>query len=146
MDIRELNVESRDSVIALWVQAGLTRPWNSPESDFDRACAGESSAVLGAFHAGILVATAMVGHDGHRGWVYYLAVEESRRRTGLGHSLMSAAQEWIRERGIPKIQLMVRDDNVSARDFYLRLGYEKSDVSVYGRRLDEQPQLDRTTD
>ena len=136
MDIRELGVEFRDSVIALWDQAGLTRPWNSPKDDFDRASKGDSSVVLGALDEGLLVATAMVGHDGHRGWVYYLAVAESRRRTGLGDLMMSAAEGWVRRNGIPKIQLMVREDNVNARDFYLHAGYEKSDVTVYGRRLD----------
>jgi ribosomal protein S18 acetylase RimI-like enzyme len=136
MDIQELGMESRDSVIALWEQAGLTRPWNSPEEDFDRALAGSSSALLGAIDEGSLIAVAMVGHDGHRGWVYYLAVAKSRRNTGLGREMMAAAEEWIRRRGIPKIQLMVREDNVNARDFYLHAGYEQSDVTVYGRRLD----------
>jgi ribosomal protein S18 acetylase RimI-like enzyme len=136
MNIQELGIESRDSVNALWNQAGLTRPWNSPEDDFDRACQGASSAVLGAFDEGRLVATVMVGHDGHRGWVYYLAVTESKRRTGLGVMMMNAAEEWVQRHGIPKIQLMVREDNVDARDFYLHAGYEKSDVTVYGRRLD----------
>lgn len=136
MDIEELGVEFRDSVIALWDEAGLTRPWNSPEEDFDRALQGDSSTILGALDEGVLVATAMVGHDGHRGWVYYLAVAESRRRTGLGKLMMSAAEGWVRRNGIPKIQLMVRDDNVNARDFYLHTGYERSGVTVYGRRLD----------
>jgi ribosomal protein S18 acetylase RimI-like enzyme len=136
MEIRELNVDSRDAVIALWTQAGLTRPWNAPEHDFDRACESPTSTVLGAFDGDDLISTAMVGHDGHRGWVYYLAVEEARRHSGIGRSMMSAAEEWVRRAGIPKIQLMVRDENVSTKDFYLHLGYEKSHVSVYGRRLD----------
>jgi GNAT superfamily N-acetyltransferase len=137
MDIKELGVEDRGSVIELWDQVGLTRPWNSPTDDFDRATRGDSSTVLGALDEGVLVATAMVGHDGHRGWVYYLAVAESRQRTGLGALMMHAAEEWVRRQGIPKIQLMVREDNTNARDFYLHTGYEESDVTVYGRRLDE---------
>jgi len=136
MDIQELGAEFRDSVVALWDEAGLTRPWNSPEDDFDRALQGDSSAVLGVLDDGVLVATVMVGHDGHRGWVYYLAVAESRRRMGFGKLMMSAAEGWVRRNGIPKIQLMVRDDNVNARDFYLHTGYERSGVTVYGRRLD----------
>jgi ribosomal protein S18 acetylase RimI-like enzyme len=123
-------------VIALWNQAGLTRPWNAPEADFDRALGGKSSVVLGAFDEGLIVATVMVGYDGHRGWVYYLAVADSRRRMGFGKLMMDAAEEWVGRHGIPKIQLMVREDNVNARDFYLHAGYEKSDVTVYGRRLD----------
>lgn len=136
MDIRELGTESRDSVIDLWGQAGLTRPWNSPADDFDRALEGKSSVVLGAFDEGSIVATVMVGHDGHRGWVYYLAVADSRRRMGFGTLMMEAAEEWVRRHGIPKIQLMVREDNVNAKDFYVHAGYERSDVTVYGRRLD----------
>jgi GNAT superfamily N-acetyltransferase len=136
MDILELGMEFRDAVIALWNEAGLTRPWNSPGDDFDRASTGDSSVILGAFDDGQLVATAMVGHDGHRGWVYYLAVAESKRRSGLGTLMMKAAEEWVRRKGIPKIQFMVREDNVDAREFYLHAGYERSDVSVYGRRLD----------
>jgi ribosomal protein S18 acetylase RimI-like enzyme len=136
MDIQELGAEFRDSVTTLWDEAGLTRPWNSPGDDFDRAVAGSSSVVLGAIDEGELVATAMVGHDGHRGWVYYLAVTTSRQRAGLGTFMMGAAEEWVSRQGIPKIQLMVRDANVSARAFYVGAGYEKSDVSVYGRRLD----------
>ncbi len=136
MDIRAIGAESRDAAIALWEQAALTRPWNSATDDFDRALQGDSSAVLGGFDGDELVATAMVGHDGHRGWVYYLAVDVSRRRTGIGRLMMSAAEEWVRAARIPKIQLMVRDDNGEARDFYREIGYERSDVSVYGRRLD----------
>ena len=136
MDIHELGVEFRESVVELWVEAGLTRPWNSPRHDFDRATQSESSVVLGALDDGELVATAMVGHDGHRGWVYYMAVAESRRRTGLGRMMLRAAEEWVDQHGIMKIQLMVRDENVEARDFYTHVGYEKSPVSVYGRRLD----------
>jgi ribosomal protein S18 acetylase RimI-like enzyme len=138
MDIEELGAESRDAVVALWHEARLTRPWNAPEDDFDRAMRGDSSAVLGARDDDVLVATAMVGHDGHRGWVYYLAVATSHRRHGVGRSMMKAAEEWVGRKGIPKIQLMVRNENMDASDFYQRLGYERSDVMVYARRLDDR--------
>ncbi|HEY5438197.1 MAG TPA: GNAT family acetyltransferase [Acidimicrobiales bacterium] len=136
MDIEELGFEHRDSVIALWQRAGLTRPWNSPYDDYDRATRMESSVVLGVVEDGDVVATVMVGHDGHRGWAYYLAVETSRLKTGLGAAMMSAAEEWVRRNGIPKIQLMVRAENLTVRDFYLHRGYEASDVTVYGLRLE----------
>ena len=57
----------------------------------------------------------MTGFDGHRGWVYYLAVAPDRRGQGTGSALMAAAEGWLRERGLPKIQLMVRGDNISDR-------------------------------
>ena len=77
----------------------------------------------------------MVGFDGHRGWVYYLAVDPGRRRRGLGRSLMAAAEDWLMVRGAPKLQLMVRSDNEAAVGFYQRLGLERQEVIVLGRRL-----------
>ena len=77
----------------------------------------------------------MVGCDGHRGWVYYLAVAPERRRSGLGRTMMDAAEAWLRERGAPKIQLMVREDNEAALGFYEALGLERQKVVTLGRFL-----------
>lgn len=123
----------------LWHDSGLTRPWNDPEADLRRAVSGSTSAVLAAIgDDGCLLATAMVGHDGHRGWVYYLAVDSAARGRGLGRRMMEACETWVQSRGIPKIQLMVRATNRSAVGFYERLGYSDADVMVLGRRLDGQ--------
>lgn len=122
--------------ISLWHETGLTRPWNDPEADLRRAAEGSSSAVLAVLgDAGTLLGTAMVGHDGHRGWVYYLAVRADHQGTGLGRCLMDACEAWVNERGIPKIQLMVRDTNHEARSFYVALGFEPSPVTVLSRWL-----------
>jgi ribosomal protein S18 acetylase RimI-like enzyme len=126
-----------DAAIRLWQDSGLTRPWNDPEADLRRAAGGGSSCVLAAIgDDDSLLATAMVGHDGHRGWVYYLAVEAAQRGRGLGRQMMEACEDWVRSRGIPKIQLMVRATNRSTIGFYEHLGYADSDVVVLGRRLD----------
>ena len=90
-------------------------PWNPADADFDRALDGSTSTVLGAFEGDALVATAMVGHDGHRGWVYYVAVDPGARGRDLGRQIMGAAEEWLRQRGAVKAQLMVRDEQWSAR-------------------------------
>ncbi len=82
----------------------------------------------------------MVGHDGHRGWVYYLAVSPDRRGMGLGRELMAAAESWIDQQGMPKLQLMVRADNGAVIEFYERLGYVDQRVVVLGRFLDEELQ------
>lgn len=104
-------------------------------ADLDRALAGPSSTVLAALgDDGGLVGTVMVGHDGHRGWLYYLAVAPARRGEGIGRALVAAAEERLAEH-VPKLQLMVRTDNVAAVSFYERLGYERSEVTVLGRRL-----------
>jgi ribosomal protein S18 acetylase RimI-like enzyme len=128
-----------DAAIRLWHNSGLTRPWNDPEADLRRAVSGSTSAVLAAVgDDGCLLATAMVGHDGHRGWVYYLAVDAGARGRGLGRRMMEACEAWVQSRGIPKIQLMVRAANKAVAGFYEHLGYVDADVVVLGRRLDVQ--------
>lgn len=127
--------DDREAVVALWEEAGLTRPWNDPRADFDLALATTGSAVLLAEQDGALAGSVMVGFDGHRGWVYYLASAPSQRRQGIGRALMQAAEKWLSGAGSPKIQLMVRGDNAAARGFYGALGYELQDVVTLGKRL-----------
>lgn len=66
----------------------------------------------------------MVGHDGHRGWLYYLAVDPARQRRGVGRALVAAAEDWLATRGVPKVHLMVRESNAAVAAFYRRLGYD----------------------
>jgi ribosomal protein S18 acetylase RimI-like enzyme len=125
-----------EAVIALWEACGLTRPWNDPARDFRLAVDGATSTILLLRDRASLAASVMVGFDGHRGWVYYLAVAPDRRRGGLGRVLMAAAEAWLRERGAPKLQLMVRTTNEEALGFYEALGLERQDVVTLGRFLD----------
>jgi ribosomal protein S18 acetylase RimI-like enzyme len=122
------------AVVALWHTCGLTRPWNDPDADFALALGGASSTVLVARGEGI-EGSVMTGFDGHRGWIYYLAVAPERRGTGLGRALMAAAEGWLRDCGAPKLQLMVREDNHAALGFYTALGLERQKVAVFGRFL-----------
>lgn len=122
------------AVIALWQDCGLTRPWNDPAADFARALASDSQVLI-ARSGDALDGSVMVGFDGHRGWVYYLAVRPAARRQGLGRTLMAAAEDWLRDRRAPKIQLMVREDNEAAIGFYEALGLERQKVVTLGRFL-----------
>jgi ribosomal protein S18 acetylase RimI-like enzyme len=133
--MREADAADASEVIALWEACGLNRPWNDPAADFTRAIAGPASAVLVRHDGGALVASVMIGCDGHRGWVYYLAVAPERRRAGLGRAMMDAAEAWLRARGAPKVQLMVREDNEAALGFYEALGLERQQVVTLGRFL-----------
>lgn len=130
------SVEDEAALIALWNRCGLTRPWNPPARDIAFALAGPASTILVARADGAISGSVMVGHDGHRGWVYYLAVAPDARRAGLGRALMAAAETWLRERGAPKLQLMVRHGNEDALAFYRALGFEDQAVAVLGRFLD----------
>ncbi|MEO0618576.1 MAG: GNAT family acetyltransferase [Pseudomonadota bacterium] len=135
----------RDAVISLWTACGLTRAWNDPIRDFDVAQAGDASDVLVLEHDGTLVASVMVGHDGHRGAVYYLAVAPAYQRKGLGRALMQHAEDWCVARGMWKLNLMVRDDNQDALGFYASIGYEHGHTTQLARWIDPgQPEPKRS--
>jgi ribosomal protein S18 acetylase RimI-like enzyme len=135
MEIGPLSSGQRAAAIALWHEAGLVMPWNDPRADLERAQAGPSSAVLAGVQDDALVATAVVGHDGHRGWVYYLAVARDAQGHGYGRAMMDACERWLADRGVPKLNLMVRASNADVLGFYEALGYGRDDVIVMSRRL-----------
>jgi ribosomal protein S18 acetylase RimI-like enzyme len=135
MEIGPLSTSQRDVAVALWHDAGLVVPWNDPWGDLERALDGPSSAVLAGSVDGTLVATAVVGHDGHRGWVYYLAVAQEARGHGYGRAMMGAGERWLADRGVPKLNLMVRVGNEPVLGFYEALGYGRDEVVVMSRRL-----------
>ena len=135
--IRPARADEAEAVIALWQACGLTRPWNDPARDFARAVEGASSTVLVAEAEGVQ-GSVMVGDDGHRGWIYYLAVAPGSRGAGLGRALMDAAEAWLGARGCAKIQLMVREDNEAVLGFYARLGLERQGVVTLGRFLNRE--------
>lgn len=125
-------------VVALWEATMLTRPWNDPAADAQRALDNEGSTVLIGTEGtadGEIIASAMVGFDGHRGWVYYVAVDPQHQGMRLGERMMHAAEEWLRARGAEKLQLMIRDENHAVRSFYRRLGYQTEEVAVMSIRL-----------
>jgi ribosomal protein S18 acetylase RimI-like enzyme len=135
MRIADLTSADVANAAELWRESGLVRPWNPPEQDIERALSGATSTVLGGFDDGALVATVMVGHDGHRGWLYYLAVADGSRGTGRGKLMLDAAEQWLRERDVVKVQLMVRSGNEQVLGFYEHLGYEDADVQVRSKWL-----------
>jgi ribosomal protein S18 acetylase RimI-like enzyme len=125
-----------DAIVALWRSCGLVRDWNDPASDIARARAGANSAILVGRDHGAIVGSVMVGHDGHRGWFYYLAVAPDAQRRGHGRALVEAAERWLAARGIEKAMLMIRPDNAAVRAFYERLGYFDQPRTVLARWLD----------
>jgi ribosomal protein S18 acetylase RimI-like enzyme len=124
------------AVIALWQACGLTRPWNDPASDIALARREPHSTVLIGRDGDAIVATAMVGHDGHRGWVYYVAADPTLRGKGYGRAIMSAAEDWLRAAGIPKLQLLVRRENAGVTAFYQSIGYEEAQSVMFAKWLD----------
>lgn len=138
MTARDADVRDRDAIVALWQDCGLTRPWNDPATDFIRSIDDAASTILVIEADSTIAGSVMVGVDGHRGWVYYVGVTPAHRGAGHGRSLMNAAADWLRRRGAPKVQLMVRADNAAALGFYAALGLERQNVVTLGRFLDPE--------
>jgi ribosomal protein S18 acetylase RimI-like enzyme len=124
-------------LIYLWERCGLTRPWNDAERDIRFALQGPASALLIAEDDEQLVASVMVGQDGHRGSIYYLSVSPDHRGQGLGRIIHSEAVNWLRAQGVWKINLLVRMENAEVAGFYERLGYEQNPVLSFGLRIEE---------
>lgn len=135
LDLRPYADSDLDPVLALWEACGLTRPWNDPRKDIARKRAVQPELFLVGTREGRVVATAMAGYDGHRGWVNYLAVDSACRRQGLGEAIMRRVEALLLERGCPKLNLQVRGSNDAALAFYARLGYRQDDVVSLGQRL-----------
>jgi ribosomal protein S18 acetylase RimI-like enzyme len=132
-DIADADISA---VIALWQACGLTRPWNDPTADIAMARKGPNSTILIGRDDDNIVATAMVGHEGHRGWVYYVAVDPHRQGKGYGRAIMHAAEDWLRATGIEKLQLLVRPGNAQVKAFYESLGYGEQPRIIFAKWLD----------
>jgi ribosomal protein S18 acetylase RimI-like enzyme len=135
MHIRTFQPADEAAVIALWQACGLTRPWNDPKRDIARKLTTQPELFLVGTVDDAVMASAMVGYDGHRGWVYYLAVEAAHREGGHGRAVMREAERLLIERGCPKINLLVRSSNAQVIEFYRKLGYAQDEVVSLGRRL-----------
>ena len=134
MKIRAFDSADESQVIALWDRCGLLRPWNDPKKDIQRKRAVYPDQFLVGVEHDTVIATAMVGYDGHRGWIYYLAVSPDRQRMGLGRAIVAEAERTLRELGCPKINLQVRSTNANVIAFYRRIGFVEDDVLSLGMR------------
>ena len=131
-DIADRDIEA---VVTLWQACGLTRPWNDPYKDISFARQSDTSTVLLLEQDGAIAATAMVGHDGHRGMLYYVAVDPARQRQRLGKAAVRAAEDWLGGRGVWKVNLLVRAENAAVKGFYESLGYEVNPVMCMARKI-----------
>ena len=146
MNIRPFQPEDEEAVIALWQACGLTRPWNDPHADIARKRAEQPELFLVGTVGDELMASAMAGYDGHRGWVYYLAVAPAHRGRSYGSALMREVERLLRERGCAKLNLQVRAANAGAAAFYRKLGYAQDELLSLGKRLIHDQASAPTTD
>jgi ribosomal protein S18 acetylase RimI-like enzyme len=135
ISFRPYRAKDLDAVVALWREAGLLRPQNDPVKDIARKMKVNPEWFLVAEHSARIIGTIMVGYDGHRGWINYLAVDPACHRGGIGRLLMTEAERILREAGCPKINLLVRAGNAAAMDFYRRIGFAPDEAVSFGKRL-----------
>ena len=132
---RDFSSADTAGVVALWQECGLTRPWNDPVKDIRRKQTDKNGAFWVVCRRDEVIASVMIGYDGHRGTINYLAIAPAFQRGGLGAELMRRAEAFLIEIGCPKVSFCVRKDNLSVLAFYDRLGYAADDVHFLGKRL-----------
>ena len=138
MKIRTFEDADLAAIVQLWRDCDLLiNPLNDPAKDFAFCCeSGHGEVLVGTDEAGGVIATVMVGHDGHRGWIYYLASKPDQQGSGHGRQMTIAAEDWLRDKGVPKVELLVRDTNTRVIGFYQRCGYNTEPREIMSRRLD----------
>ncbi len=137
MKVRNFESADESAVIELWRRTGLLQnPLNDPAKDIAFCLAGGHGEILILEDDGKVVATAMVGQDGHRGWIYYVAVDPARQGQHLGQRIVSAAEARLKTQGVPKAHLMIRGSNTQVVGFYQRQGYRVEPITTMSRRLD----------
>ena len=126
MHIRPCTTHDRAGVIALWERVFPgDPPHNAPTNVFDAKLAMRDGMLFVATDSdSVVVGTAMAGYDGHRGWLYTVAVSPEHRRRGVGAALVRHAVGALRTAGCTKVNLQIRATNTAVRGFYESLGFE----------------------
>ncbi|AUT58696.1 GNAT family acetyltransferase [Paraburkholderia terrae] len=140
LSIRVFDAADTDAVIALWLEAfpeykDASRPQRNPYLSIANKLATQPELFFVAVKDGAIVGTVMAGYDGHRGWLYSLAVEAAARRLGIGTLLVRHAEAALTARGCPKVNLQVLSAKADVQAFYESLGYVADAVISLGKRL-----------
>ncbi len=144
MHIRPFREADTNAVVDIWLECGLVVPHNNPMRDIERKLEVNPEWFLVGELDGRIVATCMVGYEGHRGWINYLAVLPEFQNRGLGRSMMEHAEALMQCAGCAKINLQIRSSNSDVIRFYERIGYIQDKVVSMGKRLDpDTPYVDR---
>ncbi len=133
VEIRPFVIEDTDGVLEVWSLAGMTTPERNPRADIQKKLRHSPESFFVGVLEGKVVATVMVGYDGHRGWIYSLAVRPELQRKGIGRRMMEAAESWLRQQGCPRAKLQVDQARGDVAGFYQKLGYEVQNLVSMGK-------------
>ena len=134
--IRTYRASDEIAVINLWTACNLVVPHNNPRKDIRRKLKVNPEWFLVAEQDRQIVATCMVGYEGHRGWINYLAVAPGHQKKGIARRMMAEAEQLLRQAGCPKINLQIRSTNLSVIEFYRSIGFKVDEVTSMGKRLE----------
>lgn len=140
--IRPYQVKDKNRVIDLWIQCGLVVPANNPALDIDRKTSHSPELLVGEMND-VIIASVMIGYEGHRGWINYLAVDPAYQRRGYARQMMDEAEKRLNGLNCPKINLQVRESNTEVIQFYEKLGYKNDHVIGMGKRLFQDPAYEK---
>jgi ribosomal protein S18 acetylase RimI-like enzyme len=146
LQIRPYQPTDERDVIQIWQSCKLITPANNPQRDIARKMRVHPELFLIATIDEQVIGTCMVGYEGHRGWINYLAVAPEYQRQGIASHLMAAAEARLKALGCPKINLQVRSTNTDVIKFYESVGYAVDDVVSMGKRLTQDPVYEEHND
>ena len=135
--IRQFVSNDTNRVIFIWEQCDLVRNWNNPNFDIQRKLNFQKELFFVGLLNDEIIATAMFGYDGHRGWLNYFAVLPNFQKRGFGKQLMTFGEMVLIEKGCPKLNLQIRNDTTKAINFYQNVGYKEDAAVSFGKRLIE---------
>jgi len=127
--------EYQDSVVDLWNKCDLIVPRNDPLEDIQKKLDFQPELFFIALLKNEVIGSVMAGYDGHRGWLYYLAVLPEYQKRGYGRQLVEKAVNELRKLGCLKVNLQVRTSNTSVVDFYKNLGFKEEERVSLGMPL-----------
>lgn len=138
MIIRVYAAGDRKPVVGLWNDVfPNSTGHNEPEFAIDKKLAVDDDLFFVAVEGDSIVGTIMAGYDGHRGWIYSVAVDKSFRRQAIGSRLVQHALSALAAIGCPKVNLQVRTDNAEVAAFYTSLGFLTEERLSMGKRLND---------
>ena len=138
LQIKEATLENAGEIIKIWNECSLIAPWNSPNDDIANALLNTTSTILLLCNEDCIIGTVMVGYDGHRGWIYYLAVAKEFQKMGFGKTLIFEAEKWLKANDVPKVHLMIRHSNDAVKQFYETCNYMESDIIMMEKWLNKK--------
>jgi ribosomal protein S18 acetylase RimI-like enzyme len=134
-EIVKYNQDYQKALVELWKKCNLIVSQNDPVEDIQKKLEFQPDMFLIALLDGKLIGSVMVGYEGHRGWLNYLAVLPDCQNRGYGRKLVEKAIVELEKLGCLKLNVQIRERNISAVRFYERLGFRDDRVVSFGLRL-----------